>query len=157
MADKKPIIDCWEPGEPDLKEIQDYVCEEIAEAFQLAGTRGLEKWFKTELSEALRVLIVQEGVVDISFGDDDNPRIQFWADGAQYDELTFSEPLAGKIEGLIDDWGSDIDDDEAGPQLRNQLSKLRDVLRAALDKIDITLADARRLAAVRAAGSQSEG
>ncbi len=140
MSDeRKGIIDCWEPGEPDLKEIQDYVCEEIADAFKLAGTRGLEKWFKTELSEALRELIVEDGVVDIAFGDDDNPRIQFWAGCAQYDELTFSEPLAGKIESLIDDWGSDIDDDEAGPRLRNQLVKLRDVLRAALDKIETVL------------------
>ncbi len=137
--DRKGIIDCWEPRDPDLKEIQDYVCEEIADAFKLAGPRGLKKWFKTELSEALRELIVEDGVVDITFGDDDSPRIQFWAGSAQYDELTFSERLAGKIESLIDDWAGDIDDDEGGPRLRNQLSNLRDVLRAALDKIDTAL------------------
>ncbi len=152
MADKKPVIDCWEPNEPGLGEIQTYVIAEVADAFKMVGTNGLITWFKYELSEALRVLIVEDGVIDITFGDDDNPRIQFWADAAQHDELTFSEPLAGKIEQLIDDWAGDIDDDEAGPRLRNRLSNLLDVLRAAVEKIETTLADH-----AHAAGSQSEG
>jgi hypothetical protein len=99
----------------------------------------LEEWFNNELAEALHQLISTngEGNIDVTFHDCE-PIMQFWTE-AYYDELTCSKPLAGAIEAMIDSWGSDINDDECGPQLRRSLLRCREVLLAAVDKIDTTL------------------
>jgi hypothetical protein len=137
MADeKKPIDTRWEVNSDDLKAA---MMEEINNAFgDNLYTVALEKWFNKELAHALVVFIAEEGVVDITF-EGGEPVIKFWADGAQYDELTRSKRLAGTIEEMIETWGGDISDDQCGGGLRRKLRRLREVLLVAVDKIDTTL------------------
>jgi hypothetical protein len=138
------IIDCWEPSNPDLSDYQTEICQEIAHVFRTLNSKSLERWFKKELSDALRTLIVDDGIVGISFDDQNNPILKFWAGGAQYDELTCSsladgDGLAEELDQLIRDWASDIADTEVGLRNRAQLSRLRDVMLAAVDKIETAL------------------
>ena len=141
MADETPLIDCrWEINEDKCRAAVAKDLKDALEDLDL-GTPAIEAWFKQELSAALRVLIVEEGAASISFADDSTPEIRFYADRAQIEELTYAEPLAAELYDVIDNWGGDIDDDQAGPKLRRDLIQLREVLRRALDKIDATLGD----------------
>ncbi len=145
--DTDGIIDCWEPSEPQLtldpsqkKEMGEW----LSNAFVSSHVEVIQRWFKKELSAALRTLIVDDGIVGISFDDQNNPILKFWAGGAAYDELTCSSLADGngldeELDQLIRDWAGDIDDAEAGPRNRAQLCRLRDVMLAAVDKIETAL------------------
>lgn len=133
------IIDCWDPSEPDLSDYRKAACEAVTEAFKTFGTGPIERWFKKELSDALRVLITQDGAIGISFDEEDNPVIKFWA--AQWEELTYAESLSGELTKLVSDWVGDLEDEHAGPKNRRQLWRLRDVLRSAVDRIETALGD----------------
>lgn len=137
MSDEvKPPIDVgWQINEDQCRSA---MLAEINDAFHYLYTEALEKWFNNELGKALIYFIAEEGVIDIGF-DDVEPSIKFWADCAKHDELICSKPLAGIVEGMIDAWGGDIDDDQCGADLRRKLHRLREVLLAAADKIETTL------------------
>lgn len=126
------VIDCWEPSEPpeiDLDEWSKWLFHSLG----TCNAEPIKRWFKKELSDALRSLIVEEGIVGISFDDLKNPIIKFWADGAQHEELTCAETatggdLAQELDGIISDYGSSV-----------ELARLREVMLMAIAKIDLIM------------------
>lgn len=119
MADEKPPIVTWTPRAPDMDE-------------------SLMDWLQRELSEALRVAIVEDGVMWIEF-DEDEPYLQFHTDIDPDAEFICKEPMAGAVDELISLWGSDIDDENRGPDLRRKLQRLQQVLLDAASTIEARL------------------
>lgn len=135
------IIDCWIPNEPDLSGIRQEVVDCIVDGFETISTESLTIWFKKELSEALREQVVRRGVCSISLDGSDNPAIVFHAACGEYEELTCREVLADELTELIDCY-SEGEDLKYHPENIMKLTRLREVMSAAIDKIDAVIAAA---------------